>query len=61
MLKYKVIKPIAATDAWETGANVDDILTVEKWEGELTLMNNGKAVCDIDSVLANEHCCPIKN
>lgn len=56
--KYRVIKDIEK--GWETGAVKGDILTVAKWEGDVTLMKKGKAVCDIDSEYAKEHCELIK-
>ena len=54
MTKYRVIKDIE--EGWETGAKVGDILTIENWKRDLTLMKNGKAVCDIDSRYGKEHC-----
>lgn len=51
---FEVIKDIP--EGWETYAQVGDILTVGRWEGELTLMKGKKSVCDIGSKFANEHC-----
>jgi len=56
-MKYRVIKDIP--DGWETAAKVGDILTVGRWEGDKTLMLGNKAVCDVDSPYALEHCEPI--
>lgn len=52
--KYKVIKKI--NEGWETGADIGEILSVELWEGEWTLMLHGKAVCDFYSELATDNC-----
>lgn len=57
MARYKVIKDIP--EGWETGASVGDILTVENWNSDLTLMKDKEAVCDIDSQYAKEHCVEI--
>ena len=54
MSKYRVVKKIE--EGWETGAEVGDILTVQNWNRDLTLMKDGKAVCDIDSRCAKECC-----
>lgn len=51
---WRVIKDIP--EGWETGAQVGDILTVAYWHGDKTLMKGDKAVCDIDSECAREHC-----
>ncbi|MCY7679880.1 hypothetical protein MH122_13840 [Bacillus pumilus] len=56
--KYRVIKDIE--EGWETVAVKGDILTAAKWEGDFTLMKEGKAVCDKDSEYAKEHCELIK-
>lgn len=52
--RYRVIKGIPK--GWETSAKVGEILTVAPWNGELTLMKDSKAVCNIDSKYANEYC-----
>lgn len=52
--KYKVIKDIKK--GWETGAKVGDILTVQYWNSDLTLMLGDKAVCDIDSECTKDNC-----
>ncbi|MEM4992395.1 hypothetical protein WKH56_07640 [Priestia sp. SB1] len=56
--RYEVIKEIPK--GWETGAKVKDILTVSKWNGDLTLMKGDKAVCDIGSEYGKDYCKPIE-
>ncbi|MGC6589077.1 hypothetical protein ACPV3A_29550 [Paenibacillus sp. Dod16] len=57
-MKYRVI--IDIQDGWEGSAKVGDILTLGKWEGDLTLYNGDKAVCDAGSPYALNHCEPVK-
>ncbi|WP_456364462.1 hypothetical protein [Priestia aryabhattai] len=57
-VRYEVIKE--NSEGWETGAKVKDILTVANWNGDLTLMKDNKAVCDIDSEYSKKHCKPIE-
>lgn len=52
--KYKVTKEIKK--GWEIGVKIGDILTVQYWEGYLTLMLGDKAVCDINSKCAEDNC-----
>jgi hypothetical protein len=53
-MAYRVIKDIP--EGWETPAKIGDILVVGRWLGEDTLMKDGKAVCDMDSKNARDHC-----
>ncbi|MCM3703828.1 hypothetical protein [Paenibacillus macerans] len=57
-MKYRVIKDIP--EGWEGTAKAGDILTLGKWHGDLTLLKDGKAICDVDSQCAKEHCEPIE-
>jgi len=52
--KYEVIKDIP--EIWESGARVGDILEAKFCYGGIALMNNGKAVCDIESKFYREYC-----
>ncbi|MGD6876841.1 hypothetical protein [Bacillus infantis] len=52
--KFRVIKDIP--EGWETSAAVGDILTVQNWNRDLTLMKGSKAVCDIDSEYGRNYC-----
>ncbi|MWV44801.1 hypothetical protein GRF59_14365 [Paenibacillus sp. HJL G12] len=57
-MKYRVIKDIP--DGWEGTAQVGDILTLGRWEGDPTLYKGKNAICDADSKYALEHCELIK-
>jgi len=55
--QYEVIKDIP--EIWESGAKVGDILEAKYCYGGIALMNNGKAVCDLDSKYHQECCVKI--
>ena len=52
--RYKVIKEIP--EIWESGAKIGDILITKYCYGGIAVMNNGKAVCDVDSRILQEYC-----
>ena len=55
-MKFEVIKDIPEDMAWETSVKLGDVLYVGKWEGFNTLMKDGKAVCDLGSIVEKEYC-----
>jgi len=54
LTKFKVIKDIP--DGFESSAKVGDILTVGYYDTWYALFKGTKAICDIDSKYATDHC-----